>query len=71
MSHTPYSRNRQRIGGAVLTYAEVALIKRRLLNGIEAPRDIGNAYGVSTETIRRISANPVGVADVPWSLNSI
>lgn len=54
MSHTPYSRNRQRIGGAVLTSAEVALIKRRLLDGIEAPRDIGNSYGVSTETIRRI-----------------
>jgi hypothetical protein len=51
---TPYNRNRQRTGGAVLSSEQVAVIKRKLLLDFSS-REIAESYGVGTETIRRIA----------------
>lgn len=47
-------KRRARVTNGVLTESEVAQIKWNLQQGLSTPREIAQAYGVGTETIRRI-----------------
>lgn len=48
------ARHRKRTAGAILSEREVAVIKRKLLDGM-TPRELSHIYLVATETIRRIA----------------